>query len=77
VVVLQSVILTTLAIFIAFVAAWTLVPAISAIAPMVTLDVTPHALFRVAAIALAVAIVAALVPAYAVGRVDPLSALKV
>jgi len=77
VVILQSAVLTTLAVFISFVVAWTIVPAISAIAPMVTLDVTAHALFRVAAIAFAVAIVAALVPAYAVGRVDPMSALKV
>jgi ABC-type antimicrobial peptide transport system permease subunit len=69
--------LTALAVFIAFVVAWTAVPAISAMAPMVTLDVTMNSLLRVAAIAFAVAIVAALVPAYLVARVDPAAALKV
>lgn len=77
VVILQSMILTGLAVLIALLAAWTVIPAISAVAPMVTLDVTPNALLRVATIAFAVAIVAALVPAYLVARVDPVSAFKV
>jgi len=73
---LQSIVVTGLALIIALLAVWLLVPAISAAMPLVSLDVTPAALLRVSTIAFAVAILAALVPAYLVGRVDPMSAFK-
>ncbi|ODU32580.1 MAG: hypothetical protein ABS93_00055 [Thiobacillus sp. SCN 62-729] len=77
VVMVQSLIVTGLAVIIALLAVSVLVPAISATVPLVTLEVTPNALLRVSAIAFAVAVLAALVPAYLVARVDPLSAFKV
>ena len=77
VVIMQSLVVTGLAVLIAFLAVSVLVPAISTAAPMVTLDVTPNALLRVSAIAFAVAILAALIPTYLVARVDPMSAFKV
>lgn len=73
----QSIVVTSLALIIALLTVGLLVPAISAAVPVVTLDVTLNALLRVSTIAFAVAIVAALVPAYLVGRVDPMSAFKV
>jgi putative ABC transport system permease protein len=76
VVIMQSIIVTGLAVLIAFLAVSLLVPAISVAAPMVTLDVTSNALIRVSSIAFAVAILAALVPTYLVAKVDPVSAFK-
>ena len=77
VVILQSLVVTGLAVLIAFLAVSILVPVIATAVPLVTLDVTPNALMRVSAIAFAVAILAALVPTYLVARVDPMSAFKV
>jgi putative ABC transport system permease protein len=77
VVIMQSLVVTGLAVLIAFLAVAVLAPAITAAAPMVTLDVTPNALLRVSIIAFAVAILAAMIPTYLVARVDPMSAFKV
>jgi len=72
----QSLVVTCVAVVIAILAVSVLVPALSIAVPLVTLDVTPSAILRLAVIALAVAILAALVPVYLVARVDPMSAFK-
>lgn len=72
----QSVAVTGLALIIAVVSAELLAPAISAIVPLVNLDITLNALLRVGIMAFAVAILTALIPAYLIGRVDPMSAFK-
>lgn len=76
-VVLQSFIITLLALGIALLITTLLVPALSAAIPIITLEVTGTALLRMAVIALIVALLAALVPAWLVARVDPVSAFKV
>lgn len=76
-VVMQSLAVTAVALIIAALSAWGLVPIISAAAPIVTLDVTTDALLRVATIAFAVAIIAGLIPSYLVARVDPMTAFKI
>lgn len=76
-VVTQSLLVTVVALIIAFLSVWALVPVISAAAPIITLDVTADALLRVAAIAFAVAVIAGLIPSYLVARVDPMTAFKI
>lgn len=76
-VLLQSAVVTSLALIIALLAVALLAPAISATVPLVTLSVTPDAVMRISAIAFIVAILAALAPAYLIARVDPVSAFKV
>jgi len=75
--ILQTLIITGLGYVIALVLALGLFPVLSALVPQITLFVTNEALFRLGLIALAVALVAALVPAYMVARVDPMTAFKV
>jgi len=76
-VVVQSGIVSGLALVIALLAVSVLVPALSALVPMITLSVTPESLLRVGAIAVGVALVASIFPAYQVARVDPMSAFRV
>ena len=73
----QSFVITVLALGMALAISVILVPALSAAAPVISLEVTDAALLRMSAIALIVALVAALFPAWLVARVDPLSAFKV
>jgi len=73
----QSLVITGLALIIALVFSWGLLPILSAATPMVTLHVTSEALIRMSSIAGVIAIVAAFVPAHYVARVDPVSAFKV
>jgi len=76
-VVFQSVIITGLALLIALGITWGLLPLLSAVSPMVTLDVTADALTRMTFIAGFIAIVSALIPAHYVARVDPQTAFKI
>ncbi len=76
-IVMQSLVVTGVALVIAYLAVSALVPIISAVAPIVTLDVTTNALLRVAAIAFVIAVIAGLIPAYLVARVDPMTAFKI
>lgn len=76
-VVTQSLLVTAVALILAFLSAWALIPIISAAAPIVTLDITADALLRVATIAFAVAVIAGLIPSYLVARVDPITAFKI
>lgn len=76
-VIIQSLIITLLALGMAFLIATLLVPSLSAAVPIITLEVTSTALLRISAIAFIVAILAAVVPAWLVARVDPITAFKV
>lgn len=76
-VIAQSLIITLLALGMALLIATLLVPALSAAVPIITLEVTTTALLRMSAIAFAVALLASLLPAWLVARVDPISAFKV
>jgi len=76
-VMLQTFVITALALMLALLAAWILLPALSALVPQVTLDVTVAALIKMSSIALVVALIAAIIPAHFVARVDPLSSFKV
>ncbi len=73
----QAAAITGAGYLIALAVAWFVLPHVSLVAPMVTLVVTFEAVTRVGLTALATALVAALVPAYYVGRLDPASAFKV
>lgn len=74
---LQTFLITILALCLALLIATLLVPALSAAVPMISLEVTHSALLRMSGIALLIALLAALVPAWLVARVDPISAFKV
>lgn len=76
-VLLQTFIITGLALVIALLFSLVLVPALSALVPMITLDVTASSILRMGLIALIVAVVAALIPARVVANVDPQTAFKV
>ena len=76
-VILQSFVIAALALGMALLIAMILVPTLSAAVPIITLEVTGTALLRMSVIALLVALLAALVPAWLVARVDPISAFKV
>lgn len=73
----QAAAITGAGYLIALAVAWLVLPYVSLVAPMVTLVVTLDAIARVGLTALATALVAALVPAYYVGRLDPASTFKV
>jgi len=73
----QTLIITVLGYVIALGLALGLFPILSTLVPQITLFVTTAALFRLGLIALVVALIAALVPAYMVARVDPMTAFKV
>ncbi len=75
-VVLQSVFVTSLGYVLAISAAVGAMPLIAALVPEVIFLVSPMALARMGAIALAVSVLAALVPARLVAGVDPVSAFK-
>jgi len=72
----QTVLITGLGLLLALVATWGLFPLLSALVPQITLVLTAAALWRAAAVALVVAVLAAWVPARYVARVDPLTAFK-
>lgn len=74
---LQSIIITAIALLLSLIGSLVLAPLLSALVPMINLDVTMESLVRTGGIAAVAAILAALVPAYLVGRVDPASAFKV
>ena len=76
-VVVQTLVVTAIGFVLALLAAWALFPALSAAVPQITLVVRPEALIRAGSLALLVALLAALVPAHLVARVDPQSAFKV
>jgi len=76
-IIMQTFIITGLALAMALLVSWVLLPAISAFVPQVTLAVTTASLIKMSLIALAVALLAALVPAHFVARVDPISSFKV
>lgn len=76
-VIMQTFVITGLALGIALLVSWVVVPMLSAQVPQITLAVTVTAIVRMSVIALIVALLAALVPAHLVARVDPLSAFKV
>lgn len=76
-VIIQSLIITALALGLALLLAALLVPGLSAAVPIITLEVTSAALLRMTGIALIIALLAALLPAWLVARVDPASAFKV
>jgi len=76
-VLVQTLIITALGFVLALIAAWGLFPVLSAAVPQITLVVTPEVLLRTGVLALLVALIAALVPAFLVARVDPQTAFKV
>ncbi len=73
----QTFIITGLALVIALLISLLLLPTLSVLVPQITLDVTTTALIRMSGIAFIVAVLAALVPARMVAKVDPLTAFKV
>lgn len=75
-VIAQSLIITGLALCMALLVSLFFLPLLSSMVPMMTLDVTAEALARMSIIALIVAVMAALVPAHLIARVDPISAFK-
>lgn len=76
-VILQSCIITLLGFLIATGFAYGVMPYITVLVPQVTLVMTGGNLINIGLVALIIAIFAALVPAWLVGRVDPVSAFKV
>ncbi len=75
-VVMQTLTLTGLSYVMVIAAGAILLPGLERLVPQLTLEVTPSALLRVAAIAVGGAALAALIPAYQVARVDPVSAFN-
>ena len=73
----QTLIITALAFAIALAISLLLLPLLSTLVPLITLDVTPKALARMSVISLSIALIVTVVPAYIVARIDPLTALKV
>jgi len=76
-VIVHSMVITAVALLIALAAVWVLVPILSAAVPLISLDVTTEALVQMAITAVVIALLAALVPAYLISRVEPMSAFKV
>ena len=76
-VVFQSVILTMLGFLFAVVFALFLLPYIPALVPQLTLSVSISAIVRIGLVALLVAILGSLIPAYMVSRLDPATAFHV
>ncbi len=75
-VVLQTVLITTAGYAVALALALGVAPMISLFVPEVTLLVSTGSLLRMGAVALVVAVIAAMVPAYMVNQVDPLTAFQ-
>ena len=76
-VLLQSLLITSLALLLASMIGYFLLPLIPKLLPQVSLAVTMGDLWRPAIAALLVSAMASLVPAYLVARIDPLTAFKV
>ena len=76
-VLVQTFVITGLAFAIALLISIFLLPALSALVPQITLKITAAALTRMGLIAFIVAVLAALIPARMVARVDPLTAFRV
>ncbi len=75
-VVFQTSVITGLAFALANAVAWFVLPPLAELMPMVTLVVTVDSIARIGAIALFTAAVAALIPAYSVAKVDPVTAFS-
>lgn len=75
-VLVQAVCIAALGFLIATAVAFAAVPAIEALLPIVALTITPNALAKLAGIAVGVAILASLIPARQIVRVDPVSAFQ-
>jgi len=73
----QSIIIASLSLVMAFLIAWLLVPVLSSAVPIITLVVTKTALLRMTVVAFVVAVLAALIPARLVARVDPATVFRV
>lgn len=73
---IQTLVITGLALGMALLMAVFMLPVLSNLVPQISLEVTTAALTRMSLIALCVAIVAAMIPARMVAKVDPLSAFK-
>ncbi len=76
-VMVQTSVITLLGFLLALVFAYAVMPQISALVPQVTLIVTLTAIAKIGVVALTVALLASLVPAYLVARVDPLTVFHV
>jgi len=76
-VIFQSVAITSLGFLMAVIFALTIIPRISTLVPQVSLLVSPSAFIQIGLVALVVAIVGSLIPAYYVSRLDPTSAFHV
>lgn len=72
----QAMLVTTAAVGLAVLLAMALMPPVARMVPQLTLDLTGAAVARVAVAGVAVALLAALLPARQMMRVDPLSAFK-
>jgi putative ABC transport system permease protein len=70
----QTTVITGLAFLLALGVALFVLPYVSVLLPMVTMVVTVDAISRIGTLALLTAIIAALIPAYLVARVDPFTA---
>lgn len=70
----QTTMITGLAFLLALAVALFAIPYVSVLLPMVTMVVTVDAITRIGMLALLTAIIAALIPAYLVARVDPFTA---
>ncbi len=73
---MQTVATTGLGYLLALAVAMGATPLIGRLVPEVTFLVAPGSLLRLGGVAIGVALVAALVPAYLVAKVDPASAFK-
>ncbi|MDH5180459.1 MAG: ABC transporter permease [Gammaproteobacteria bacterium] len=74
---LQSMIISLLALIFTLVSVFILTPLLTALVPMINLVLTEAILLRVSYIALLVSLLAVIPPAWMVARVDPLTAFKV
>lgn len=76
-VIFQTVVMTCLAMMLALVFTAILVPVLTGLLPIISLEVTVSAIFQTVFIAFFVSIVAALLPTWFVAKVDPITAFKV
>ncbi len=74
-VILQISLITLLGLLTATVVAFTVLPLVSQLVPEVTLIVTLAPILKISLVALSIAILTSLVPAYMIARVDPLPSL--
>lgn len=75
-VLMQTLIITGLALIVAILIAMFLLPLLTTLVPQITLVVTTTALIRLSIIAIIVAVFAALVPARIIANIDPLTAFR-